>query len=733
MKITKRERLFKRIENHLRIASRQLVKFDSVEETLQYLLDSFRSELSCDFVCIILRQGEELIPKVSSGGSVNFIKSFPLKASDCSPNLLTKSLTFENKRVEKDCQFSNLLLDEQITTWFTVPLKEGDNHFGFCVIGFTTAVPLFVEMGEIFDEFGKDVAVAISLAKRKEAQKQKIMGLEWLSQNLYLDSLESVVEKIVERAGRATHAKSACIYIYDERNNCFIFQPPAFGNTSRPQKILIENDYVLKNYFPFLETPGGSELTVPLVVNLKTIGVLHIENKDSGFFTGDDLEILEILSNHVAALVENVRLYKNEKDHKQQFHSLLEYQQSLIKETVEQDSFDGITTALGNLLGKSVILFNRFMNPISYHLQNSNMYDMDRLFGQFSEAVLNDKKINIVIPLLNRDSVSFKIWPVNGGGDLLGYLATEMSDHEFPEFQRISIELSLNVYSVQFIKQKLVFDAREQVKDSVINKLLAEKIEDPDSIYQYASLFNWDLRKKYRVSVLSVHLFEHELKDLNILEQQAKKSWIWDLLKARIQIFDRNIIISVKGDDYILILPAEQEGVLSKEYWERLYQSLKTWRDREKIPCDIFIGIGGKAKDLHEYFPSYLQGVKALHLVYSRFQTLGIALFEELGSYTLLSHLKEREVNLFIRKHLEPLLQYSDQKNADLFSTLRAYLDCNGNIKETANALYIHRSTLLYRIEKIQSLLEADLNDSEQRFNLMMAYKLYDLYRFHSS
>ncbi len=63
----------------------------------------------------------------------------------------------------------------------------------------------------------------------------------------------------------------------------------------------------------------------------------------------------------------------------------------------------------------------------------------------------------------------------------------------------------------------------------------------------------------------------------------------------------------------------------------------------------------------------------------------------------------------------------------DLFQTLRVYLFQNGNLKETADALFIHRSTLQYRIEKIQGLLKVDINDSEERLNLMMAYKLYDL------
>lgn len=735
MKLSKRDMLIKRIENHLRLTSRQLVKFDTEEETLQYLINSFQSELHCDFVGIILKEEEQLYPKVISGGSSSFGDSFPLKIDECLPELLTKSLTFENSHLESECAFSKLLIAEKISTWFTLPLMEGTINLGFCVIGFTTAVPLFVEMDHIFSEFSKDVAVALSLAKRKEKQKEKIMGIEWVSQNLFVDSsIEQVVERVVERAAKGTNAKIACIYLYDENDDSFVLQTPAFGEINQAKKISVGKDYVLKHHFPYLETTGGKQLTVPLVVNLKTIGVLHVEDKRRGLFTDDDFEVLELMAIHVAAMLENARLYKNEKRHKQKLHSLLEYHQQLIKETVEQDGFEGITVELSKLFSRSVFLFDRFMQPITYHLHNLEEFDV-KLLGEHAEKqVSNNKKYKMQIDFAKGNVEHFRIWPVRGAGELLGYLVVNMPADEFDEFHRISIELSLNVYSVQFIKQKLVFDTKEQVKDSFINKLLAERIEDPKSIMEYANLFNWDLRNEYRVSVITIILNELAISKDNLLEQQAKKSLIWERIRARLHLIEKDIIISNKEGDYILFVPAEKERKHPEKYWRDLYDYLNTWMKKEKLLGHLFIGIGGKTADLHQYKICYQQGKQALNVVLQSFTNVGFAFFERLGAYTLLYHLKNMDVTAqFINKHLKPLLEYSDQKNVDLFQTLRMFLFQNGNLKETADALFIHRSTLQYRIEKIQSILEVDINDAEERLNLMMAYKLYDLHNAHSS
>lgn len=727
MKLSKRDMLVKRIENHLRLTSRQLVKFDTEEEALQYLINSFRSELHSDFVGIFLKEEHQLFPKALSGGSELLANSFPLKVTDCSNDLLTKSLTIENSYIP-DCKFSELLMKERITTWFTLPLKEANNISGFCVIGFTTAVPLFVEMDDIFNEFSKDVAVAISLAKGKEKQKEKIIGIEWFSQNLSIDStIEQLVERIVERAAKGTNAKGASIYLFDEKEDCFVLQSPAYGVVKQPEIISIDEDYVLKHHFTYLETPGGGQLTVPLVINLKTIGVLHVEDKRKGVFTNDDFEVLELMSTHVASMLENARLYKNEKDHKQKLHSLLDYHQELIRKTVEQEGFEGITGALSKLLLTSVLLFDRFMRPLAYNLINLKESDI-RLIGEFAEkTIINNRKSEMMIPISDDRKGYFHFWPVNGAGDLLGYVAVNIPTDDFDELARISIELALNVYSVQFVKQKIVLDTKEQVKDSFINKLLVKKVEDPKSIMQYASLFNWDLRKEYRISVLSIVLNEDEIKKGNLLEQQAKKAFIWERLRASLQLFDQDFIISNKGEDFILFVESDKEQKNPEKYWDHLYEYLHNSIKREKLSGQLYIGVGGKTNDMHEYYTCYKQGIQAIHVINQRIPKKGFALFEKLGAYTLLYHLKNDVTSDFINRHLKPLLQYSDQKNVDLFQTLRVYLFQNGNLKETADTLFIHRSTLQYRIEKIQSLLRVDINDSEERLNLMMAYKLYEL------
>ena len=64
--------------------------------------------------------------------------------------------------------------------------------------------------------------------------------------------------------------------------------------------------------------------------------------------------------------------------------------------------------------------------------------------------------------------------------------------------------------------------------------------------------------------------------------------------------------------------------------------------------------------------------------------------------------------------------------NEELLNTLRVYLLCGGNKKDTAQQLYIHVNTLNYRIAKLEKMLELDLRNPKATFCLELAVRVYD-------
>ena len=81
--------------------------------------------------------------------------------------------------------------------------------------------------------------------------------------------------------------------------------------------------------------------------------------------------------------------------------------------------------------------------------------------------------------------------------------------------------------------------------------------------------------------------------------------------------------------------------------------------------------------------------------------------FEATGAYRLLLPAMSEdpgELQRFYAETVEPLVAYDDQYETDLVQTLETFLECDGNVANTAQRLFTHRHTIRYRLERVREL-----------------------------
>lgn len=78
---------------------------------------------------------------------------------------------------------------------------------------------------------------------------------------------------------------------------------------------------------------------------------------------------------------------------------------------------------------------------------------------------------------------------------------------------------------------------------------------------------------------------------------------------------------------------------------------------------------------------------------------------------------------LALTERLKPLLDYDLKHGTELVKTLEVYFNNCRNSVNTARDLFIHRNTLLYRLEQISKILDLDLNNNEQVLIIQLALK----------
>ena len=93
-------------------------------------------------------------------------------------------------------------------------------------------------------------------------------------------------------------------------------------------------------------------------------------------------------------------------------------------------------------------------------------------------------------------------------------------------------------------------------------------------------------------------------------------------------------------------------------------------------------------------------------------------------TYMLEQTTRKLPAYMLAHEKLLSLKNMADSSNSPLYHTLQVYLENHLNLTKTSEDLFIHRSTLLYRLEKIQNILHSDYDDPEELLYLMLSFKI---------
>ncbi len=125
---------------------------------------------------------------------------------------------------------------------------------------------------------------------------------------------------------------------------------------------------------------------------------------------------------------------------------------------------------------------------------------------------------------------------------------------------------------------------------------------------------------------------------------------------------------------------------------------------------------------LYEQANMALRVIARVHSVSSQMS------YDDLGVFKLFFDVPDAVRKAYCQEQLQPLLEEDDRTNSNLINTLLYYLRFGGNIQQSAQQLFIHKNTLSYRLNRIKTILNVDINDPVIRNNLYNALMIYDVF-----
>ena len=142
----------------------------------------------------------------------------------------------------------------------------------------------------------------------------------------------------------------------------------------------------------------------------------------------------------------------------------------------------------------------------------------------------------------------------------------------------------------------------------------------------------------------------------------------------------------------------------------------------------LFAGIGKPTRSARCIGKSYAQAVRLALLDRERNDPNRVIAYSDMGMEKLLLSISDKEVlRDFYAGSIEPLALYDSMNGTDLVNVLKSYLDNNGSIQASARQLFVHRNTVMYKIRKIEGILDIDLSDFESRAYLSLGLQTYEM------
>lgn len=286
--------------------------------------------------------------------------------------------------------------------------------------------------------------------------------------------------------------------------------------------------------------------------------------------------------------------------------------------------------------------------------------------------------------------------------DLIGVLALVDPAGTAGQPQLRALEHGATVLAMELARLRSLAESELRVRRELVEELLAGT--DEDSALRRAQALGYDLERPHRVVVIEGRGRERDEEAfLHAVRRAARDEPVGTLLVRR-------------GRQVVVLSDTDAD-------WEHFRNSIL----HELGGGRCRLGVGNQCTAIAGFPQSLHQADMALRVQEAASWSDRATCYEELGVYQLLAEIEDLgAAERFARRWLGPLLAYDDTGHADLVATLSRYLECGGNYEATAAALYIHRSTLKYRLQRIRKVTAYDLNDPDTRFNLQLATRTWE-------
>lgn len=313
-----------------------------------------------------------------------------------------------------------------------------------------------------------------------------------------------------------------------------------------------------------------------------------------------------------------------------------------------------------------------------------------------------------------------------------GYIVLWEPRRKLAESTFVALEQGAMAFALERIRDEEVTRAKNRLRRDFLDELLSGQITSKETLANLADLHGVNLSLQYTAVVLKLDFPSYKPLATPIEKNQGENERVKQILQYLdhyLYSHQETALLFSRKKHLILIqgtssLPLENAVPTLKENVQKKIEAI----ENEFPEVKLHGGIGRTVSHIAKISASFHQAQETLRLIGSGNSSAAVHHFDDfIVQHFLTTNIPVEEMKRYFDQTLGTLRRHDESYNSNLLETLEGLVENRFNLAETSRSLYIHRNTLLYRMEKIKELLRTDFHDAEELLKFHLAIKIFRL------
>lgn len=374
---------------------------------------------------------------------------------------------------------------------------------------------------------------------------------------------------------------------------------------------------------------------------------------------------------------------------------------------------------LSNMIEFPITLVDQYLKPMIHPYRISSVFSIiKKMFSEGYNFQLTKSPFCSFSVLSNQQT--YTVFPIYLDGKTFGYLTISGEIKSSDNLITLTIEQATNVISFALMKEHALKQHDRNIRNEFFLHVLDGSFSSKEEIINRAKEFSLHNEQTY-ICVVGKMDETHESK--NYTQQQEKADSVYAFLEEELLDSTLPIHLFTKGKKCILLYEVNEDSNRSLQYVESSLHALQRTVNKQ-FDCTMSFGVSHMA-------PKFLQIKHAFKEANDSLKEGGLSkragyiqTFRTKDIMELLRIIPEEDLKNFNHFALQGFSKIKNEEQEPLLQTLSVYLETHCQISETAKRLFVHRNTVVYRLEKCEELLGKSLKDPETTLQIRLALRI---------